>query len=58
MSKHRKVLNAREFIDGLTRMRQEDLRRKYKIPANIDPDLLVAVLTFMEKGRRREVKQE
>jgi len=49
MSKHRKPLSAREFIDGLTRMRREDLRRKYKIPANIDPDLLLAVLAFMEK---------
>jgi hypothetical protein len=45
-------ITAKDFIKGLTRMKREDLRRKYEIPANLDPDLLTAILRFMQKEER------
>jgi hypothetical protein len=53
MKRHVKnPITAKDFIKGLTRMKREDLRRKYEIPANLDPDLLTAVLRFMQKEER------
>ena len=41
-------MNPDQFFEGLTRVRLEDLRHKYGIPRDIKPELLAAILAFME----------
>ena len=51
-------LTARQFLEGLRKIRTEDLRLKWHIPPDLDIDLLVAILKFMEEDearRRRKI---
>ncbi len=43
-------LTARQFIDGLRRIKMEGLREKYQIPPDLDIDLLAGILRFMQEN--------
>ena len=53
-SKKREPLTAIQFIEGLKRMKVEDLRRKYQIPPDLDVDLLAGILEFMQENEAEQ----